>query len=92
MGALRYLVFIAVGLVVASIVFGFAHVGNRSMIAFGVWATGMGLLLGGVALTTGGLIAPMVAHGVYDILALEYIRRDPRARSRAGLERGAEIA
>jgi hypothetical protein len=31
--------------------------------------------MGGLALLTGGLTAPMVAHGVYDMLALEYIRR-----------------
>jgi hypothetical protein len=31
--------------------------------------------MGMLALVTGGLTAPMVAHGLYDILALEYIRR-----------------
>lgn len=63
------------GLAAASVLFGLAHVGNRSMLAFGVWATGMGFLLGALAEATGGLIAPMVAHGVYDMLALAYIRR-----------------
>jgi len=63
------------GVIVASILFGVAHVGNRGMFAFGVWATGMGFLLGGLAHVTGGLIAPIVAHGVYDMLALAYIRR-----------------
>jgi membrane protease YdiL (CAAX protease family) len=65
----------AVGLVPASVLFGLAHIGNRTMVAFGVWATGMGFLLGGLAQATGGLVAPMVAHGVYDMLALAYIRR-----------------
>jgi membrane protease YdiL (CAAX protease family) len=65
----------AVGWVLSSVAFGVAHVGGRSMIAFGVWATGMGFLLGGLALLTGGLTAPIVAHGVYDILALAYLRR-----------------
>jgi uncharacterized protein len=63
------------GLVVASVVFGLAHVGNRAMVAFGVWAMGMGFLLGAMAQATGGLTAPMVAHGVYDMLALAYLRR-----------------
>lgn len=63
------------GLAIASVLFGLAHIGNRSMLAFGVWATGMGLLLGALALATDGLIAPIVAHGVYDMLALAYIRR-----------------
>ena len=80
-----------VGLVAASFLFGFAHVGSRRMLPFGVWATAMGAVMGGLAIVTEGLTAPMVAHGVYDILALEYIRRDPRAGSRVGLQRGAEI-
>ena len=65
----------AVGLGLSSIVFGVAHIGGRSMIAFGVWASGMGFVLGGLALLTGGLTAPVVAHGVYDMLALAYLRR-----------------
>ncbi len=80
------------GLVAASVLFGLAHVGSRRMLPFGVWATAMGAVMGWLALVTEGLTAPMVAHGVYDILALEYIRRDPRAGARVGLERGAEIA
>jgi membrane protease YdiL (CAAX protease family) len=63
------------GLVFASVMFGLAHIGNRTMMAFGVWATGMGFLLGLLAQATGGLTAPIVAHGVYDMLALAYIRR-----------------
>ena len=64
-----------VGLIASSVVFGVAHVGGRRMLAFGAWATGMGLVMGGLAIATGGLIAPIVAHGLYDMLALEYIRR-----------------
>lgn len=64
-----------VGWVVGSVVFGLAHVGGRQMLGFGLWATVMGLALGGLAILTGGLLAPVVAHGLYDALALEYIRR-----------------
>lgn len=64
-----------IGLPAASVVFGLAHVGGRRMLPFGVWASGMGLAMGSLAIATGGLIAPMVAHGVYDMLALEYLRR-----------------
>ena len=64
-----------VGWIPASLLFGLAHVGGRSMLAFGAWATAMGLALGGLAQWTGGLTASIVAHGVYDILALEYLRR-----------------
>ena len=63
------------GLAASSVLFGAAHVGSARMIPFGVWATGMGLVMGALAIATNGLIAPMVAHGVYDILALAYIRR-----------------
>lgn len=63
------------GLAVTSILFGVAHVGGQRMLPFGVWAACMGLALGVLAIATGGLIAPIVAHGVYDVLALAYIRR-----------------
>jgi membrane protease YdiL (CAAX protease family) len=63
------------GLVPASVLFGLAHVGGPRMLPFGVWATVMGLAMGILAIATGGLIAPAVAHGVYDMLALAYIRR-----------------
>jgi membrane protease YdiL (CAAX protease family) len=78
------------GLVLASVGFGLAHVGGVRMLPFGVWATAMGCAMGTLALVTGGLIAPMVAHGVYDMLALEYIRRDSRrVRLHGGAGRGA---
>ena len=63
------------GLAAASVIFGLAHVGGVRMLAFGVWAAMMGMIMGVLAVVTGGLTAPMVAHGLYDILALEYIRR-----------------
>jgi membrane protease YdiL (CAAX protease family) len=63
------------GLTIASVTFGLAHVGGTRMLPFGVWAAMMGAIMGGLALVTGGLTAPMVAHGVYDVLALAYIRR-----------------
>jgi membrane protease YdiL (CAAX protease family) len=66
------------GWIGGSLVFGAAHVGGRRMLAFGVWASVMGLALGGLAILTGGLLAPAIAHGVYDALALEYIRRQPK--------------
>lgn len=64
-----------VGLPLASVLFGLAHMGGRRMLAFAVWAAAMGAALGGVAIVTGGLTAPMVAHGLYDMLALAYLRR-----------------
>jgi membrane protease YdiL (CAAX protease family) len=66
------------GLAISSVIFGIAHVGGRHMVPFGVWATGMGVVMGALAMATGGLIAPMVAHGLYDWFALEFIRRGAR--------------
>jgi membrane protease YdiL (CAAX protease family) len=63
------------GLIATSVLFGIAHIGGRRMLPFGVWAMAMGLVMGALAIVTGGLTAPIVAHGVYDMLALEYIRR-----------------
>jgi len=64
------------GLWVASVAFGLAHVGGRTSLAFGLWAGVMGLGLGVLALATGGLLAPIVAHTVYDAAAIGYIRGD----------------
>lgn len=64
------------GLAVASVLFGLAHVGGRSSLMFGGWVVLMGVVLGGLAQLSGGLLAPVVAHAVYDAAAIGYIRRD----------------
>jgi len=66
-----------VGLPAASLVFGAVHVGGRSFIGYGVWAACIGALFGWLMVETGGLLAPIVAHAVYDALALAYIRYGP---------------
>jgi membrane protease YdiL (CAAX protease family) len=68
-----------VGVFAASVMFGLAHVGGTKMLPFGVWAAAMGLAMGTLATMTGGLIAPIVAHGVYDMLALHYIRQEGKS-------------
>jgi membrane protease YdiL (CAAX protease family) len=67
----------ALGLVVTSLVFGLAHVFSRDSIPLGLWAAGAGFVLGWLAIATGGLTAPIVAHGVYDAIALALIRWGP---------------
>ena len=62
------------GLVLASLLFGAMHIGGSGTVAFGCWAALSGLALGWLAIWTGGLLAPTVAHAVYDTLALAYIR------------------
>ena len=65
-----------VGLIPASLVFGALHMGGRGTLAFGCWVAVMGGLLGWLAVATGGLLAPIVAHALYDAAALVYIRCD----------------
>ena len=64
------------GLVIASVLFGFTHIGGRSSVVFGLWVVVMGFGLGGLAHAAGGLLAPIVAHAAYDAMAISFIRRD----------------
>jgi membrane protease YdiL (CAAX protease family) len=65
------------GLIATSLVFGLVHVGGRLTVALGIWAACTGALLGWLAIATGGLLAPIVAHIAYDALALSYLRWGP---------------
>ena len=66
----------AIGLVPASVIFGAAHFGGRGMLMFSIWAGLIGLIFGWLAITSDGLLAPIVAHAGYDAIALTYIRRE----------------
>jgi uncharacterized protein len=66
-----------IGLPLASLVFGAVHVGGRGFVGYGVWAACIGALFGWLMVETGGLLAPIVAHAVYDALALAYVRYGP---------------
>src|SRR5438876_598161 len=44
-------------------------------IAYVLWAAGAGAGLGVLFTVTGSLAAPVAAHGVYNLLALVYLRR-----------------
>jgi membrane protease YdiL (CAAX protease family) len=61
-----------VGLVLTSILFGLAHALSRLYLAFAVV---VGLYLGWLALQYHDLVAPMIAHGLYDFVALVYLSR-----------------
>jgi membrane protease YdiL (CAAX protease family) len=66
-----------IGLPLASLIFGAVHVGGRTFIGYGVWAACIGAVFGWLMMVTGGLLAPIVAHAVYDMLALAYVRYGP---------------
>ncbi|MFO0789140.1 MAG: CPBP family intramembrane glutamic endopeptidase [Pirellulales bacterium] len=61
-----------IALVVTSFLFGIAHALSRLYFFF---AVAVGLFLGWLALAFNDLIAPMVAHGLYDFVALVYLSR-----------------
>ena len=60
------------GVAAASVFFGLLHPLGAAYI---VWATVVGAGLGALAIATGGLVAPIAAHGTYNLLALTYLRR-----------------
>jgi membrane protease YdiL (CAAX protease family) len=59
-------------LVVASAAFGLAHFITPT---YALLAGLAGLYLGGLFLLQGSLTAPIVAHAVYDVVALNYVVR-----------------
>jgi hypothetical protein len=69
----------APALVIASLAFGLAHPISKQYV---LSATMIGFLLGWLFIATGNLLAPMIAHAVYDFCALTWFlrlhRSDPR--------------
>ncbi len=61
-----------IGLAIASVVFGAVHWLTN---AYAVLAGLIGVYLGGLWMATGNLLVPMVAHALYDFLALLYLVR-----------------
>jgi CAAX protease family protein len=68
-----------VGLVITSVLFGLAHALSKLYFLFAVTVGGF---LGWMTWRYNDLVAPMVAHGLYDFLALTFLTK--RASSRAG--------
>jgi hypothetical protein len=62
-------------LIVASIVFGCCHWLNST---YAVLGTLVGIYLGGLLILTDHLLVPIVAHAVYDFVAIVYMVRRPR--------------
>jgi membrane protease YdiL (CAAX protease family) len=67
-----------IGLAVASILFGLAHLITP---AYGLLAGLIGLYLGWLWIATGNLLVPITAHAAYDFLALVYLVRIRRGGS-----------
>jgi uncharacterized protein len=62
-------------LFVVAVLFGMVHAVN---LGYALLATLMAVYLGWLWLATGNLVVPMVAHSVYDFLALVYLSRQYR--------------
>ncbi len=59
------------GIVVASVVFGLAHVGpDRRYLIWTLWAVLAGVVFGLLFQTTGGLLAPVAAHAAHNAATL----------------------
>lgn len=63
---------IAIGLVAASVAFGVCHWITKT---YAVLATLIGLYLGWLYILTGNLLAAIIAHALYDFVALVYLVR-----------------
>jgi CAAX protease family protein len=74
-----------VGLAITSLLFGVAHALSKLYFMF---AVAVGAFLGWITLTSNDLVAPMVAHGLYDFLALVYLSRRVAMR---GQQQGASM-
>ncbi len=70
----------ATGLVVASILFGMCHYVTRT---YAILAGLMGVYFGLLLLLTGNILTPIIAHALYDFLALCYLTRERWRRQAA---------
>lgn len=73
-----------IGLVGASLLFGAAHVWGRDAVPYGLYAAGMGGLLGGLLTVTGSLWAPVLAHALNNLLGFLALREGWFAPSAVG--------
>jgi membrane protease YdiL (CAAX protease family) len=78
------------GLAITSFLFGLAHALSKLYFAF---AIAVGGFLGWLAFEYHDLVAPMIAHGLYDFLALVYLSKTATRRDRPhGASASAEPA
>ncbi len=63
-----------IAIAIAAVAFGLCHWLNAT---YAVLATGVGIYFGVLFVMTGDLIPPMIAHGLYDFVAILYLTRMP---------------
>lgn len=64
------------GIVVASVLFGLIHIWGKEGIGYGIYAIGMGFLLGYLFQFTGSLWAPVLAHTINNFIGLYALEAD----------------
>ena len=69
-----------IGLLLTSFLFGLAHALSK---LYFVFAIAVGAFLGWLALEYHDLVAPMVAHGLYDFVALVYLSKNAMRREQS---------
>lgn len=70
----------ATGLAISSLCFGVLHMSSKGQWPYAIWASVVGLVLGGSALATGNLLVPVVAHVVTNFVSsLFWQLRHPQA-------------
>ncbi len=60
------------GLWISSVVFGLAHIWRKTAILYGMYASGIGLILGSMYQVSGNLWVPILAHIVNNFVAILY--------------------
>jgi membrane protease YdiL (CAAX protease family) len=62
------------GIIIASIIFGMFHIGNKKTFWYGIYAVLIGFYLGWLYHITGNLLVPIIIHCLNNFLALFYMR------------------
>lgn len=65
-GLLQYMV----GIALASIIFGFCHIGNRKTVSYGIYTVLIGFYLGGLLIYTQSLWVPILVHIINNAVAI----------------------
>ena len=70
-----------IGLWLASLIFGLAHIWRKMAMRYGLYAAVIGLYFGGLYALTGNLWTPVLAHSVNNLVAILYYRQLPALSS-----------
>jgi uncharacterized protein len=62
------------GVIVASIVFGLFHIGNKKTLIYGIYTMFIGLYLGLLYIYTGSLWCPILVHCINNAVALPFMK------------------